>query len=170
MGHSTHWPVLQTWVLPALLGLGLASATGLRTFLPLLMLALAAMGLNDAISSVRPLARQAQRQCADCHVDVHQTRLGRDCAACHNTRSFASAQGLQVHARTRLPLTGAHAAVPCESCHRNQAQGQFTALDTMMSSMNQTSSFLQQQLASLPKIIEHIQKGAKEEKPLKEIQ
>ena len=33
---------LQTWVLPALLGLGLASATGLRTFLPLLMLALAA--------------------------------------------------------------------------------------------------------------------------------
>lgn len=33
---------LQTWVLPVLLGLGLASATGLRTFLPLLMLALAA--------------------------------------------------------------------------------------------------------------------------------
>ena len=33
---------LETWVLPALLGLGLASATGLRTFLPLLMLALAA--------------------------------------------------------------------------------------------------------------------------------
>jgi hypothetical protein len=34
--------VLQTWVLPVLLGLGLASATGLRTFLPLLMLAVAA--------------------------------------------------------------------------------------------------------------------------------
>ena len=33
---------MQTWILPALLGLGLASATGLRTFLPLLMLALAA--------------------------------------------------------------------------------------------------------------------------------
>lgn len=33
---------LQVWILPALLGLGLASATGLRTFLPLLMLALAA--------------------------------------------------------------------------------------------------------------------------------
>lgn len=32
---------LQTWILPALLGLGLASATGLRTFLPLLMLAVA---------------------------------------------------------------------------------------------------------------------------------
>lgn len=33
---------LQMWILPALLGLGLASATGLRTFLPLLMLAVAA--------------------------------------------------------------------------------------------------------------------------------
>ena len=39
---STAAGPLQTWVLPALLGLGLASATGLRTFLPLLMLALAA--------------------------------------------------------------------------------------------------------------------------------
>jgi hypothetical protein len=33
------WPALETWVLPAFLGLGLAAATGLRTFLPLLMLA-----------------------------------------------------------------------------------------------------------------------------------
>ena len=39
---STAVGPMQTWVLPALLGLGLASATGLRTFLPLLMLALAA--------------------------------------------------------------------------------------------------------------------------------
>jgi uncharacterized protein DUF4126 len=33
---------METWILPALLGLGLASATGLKTFLPLLMLAVAA--------------------------------------------------------------------------------------------------------------------------------
>jgi hypothetical protein len=47
---------LQTWILPALLGLGLASATGLRTFLPLLMLALVArfglfgVELNDQMA------------------------------------------------------------------------------------------------------------------------
>ncbi|KPF78051.1 hypothetical protein IP78_11480 [Brevundimonas sp. AAP58] len=47
---------MQTWVLPVLLGLGLASATGLRTFLPLLMLALAAkfglfgIELNDRMA------------------------------------------------------------------------------------------------------------------------
>jgi hypothetical protein len=33
---------MQTWVLPALLGLGLAASTGLKTFLPLLVMAVAA--------------------------------------------------------------------------------------------------------------------------------
>lgn len=46
---------MQVWILPALLGLGLASATGLRTFLPLLMLALAArFGLFD-IRLIEPM-------------------------------------------------------------------------------------------------------------------
>lgn len=39
---AMDFQTLQTWLLPALLGLGLAASTGLRTFLPLLMLALAA--------------------------------------------------------------------------------------------------------------------------------
>lgn len=45
--------LVQTWILPALLGLGLAAATGLRAFLPLLLLAIAArfqlfgVDLND---------------------------------------------------------------------------------------------------------------------------
>ncbi|MBN8552292.1 MAG: DUF4126 domain-containing protein [Caulobacterales bacterium] len=34
--------VMQTWILPAMLGLGLAAASGLRIFIPLLMAALAA--------------------------------------------------------------------------------------------------------------------------------
>lgn len=34
--------LLATWILPALLGLGLAAATGLRAFLPLLLLGIAA--------------------------------------------------------------------------------------------------------------------------------
>lgn len=47
---------MQVWVLPALLGLGLAAATGLRAFLPLLLLALAArlglfgVQLNDQMA------------------------------------------------------------------------------------------------------------------------
>ena len=47
---------METFVLPALLGLGLASATGLKTFLPLLMLSAAArfhwfgITLNDQVA------------------------------------------------------------------------------------------------------------------------
>lgn len=47
---------METWILPALLGVGLAAATGFRTFLPLLMLGLAAkfqlfgMELADAMT------------------------------------------------------------------------------------------------------------------------
>ena len=46
---------LQTWVMPALLGLGLASATGLRTFLPLLMLALAAKFGMFGVRLIEPM-------------------------------------------------------------------------------------------------------------------
>lgn len=47
---------LQTWILPALLGLGLASATGLRTFLPLLMLAVAAKFELFGMRLIEPMA------------------------------------------------------------------------------------------------------------------
>ena len=46
---------MQMWVLPALLGLGLASATGLRTFLPLLMLALAARFELFGVQLIEPM-------------------------------------------------------------------------------------------------------------------
>jgi len=47
---------METWILPALLGLGLAAATGLRTFLPLFMLSVAArfdlfgIGLHENVA------------------------------------------------------------------------------------------------------------------------
>jgi len=59
LSHAALGPaagILQVWVLPGLLGLGLASATGLLTFLPLLMLAvvgrlgLFGINLNDHMS------------------------------------------------------------------------------------------------------------------------
>ncbi len=61
--------------------------------------------------------------CASCHEDVHQGRLGADCARCHTTagwKEIAAAAGMAdraFHERTRYPLRGAHAAVACASCH-----------------------------------------------------
>lgn len=79
----------------------------------------------------------AVRQCASCHTDVHAGRFSRDCASCHDATSFMKASGPQAHARSSLPLTGAHASVPCESCHRDASEGSFTALDTRCVSCHQ---------------------------------
>jgi hypothetical protein len=82
---------------------------------------------HGGLSFDRPRARLAE--CASCHLDVHRGRLGQSCSNCHNTDSFARAASTNPHARTSFPLTGAHAQVPCESCHRNDANGAFTRLD-----------------------------------------
>jgi hypothetical protein len=90
----------------------------------------AAAACGSCHSDLRFAANPTQpRQCVSCHTDVHQSRFGRDCASCHDTRSFNSSPGPQAHARTNLPLTGAHASVPCASCHRGEAAGSYTALD-----------------------------------------
>lgn len=67
--------------------------------------------------------------CASCHVDVHQGKLGTSCADCHNQNSFKLVNGVTIHQRTGFPLTGAHAVISCESCHKTRRNGAFTNLD-----------------------------------------
>jgi hypothetical protein len=58
------------------------------------------------------------RACAACHRDVHRGRLGQRCERCHDAASWAATTfGPDAHRRTAFPLTGRHAAIPCESCH-----------------------------------------------------
>lgn len=62
--------------------------------------------------------------CAGCHSDPHRGEMGTECARCHGARSFIDrAPMARAHVETRFPLTGAHASVDCESCHRPAAQG-----------------------------------------------
>lgn len=71
--------------------------------------------------------RDAQ-QCAACHADPHGGQFserGRsDCRRCHDAHRFAPAVfDLGAHARTAFPLTGAHQAVGCRSCHHTVRPG-----------------------------------------------
>jgi hypothetical protein len=74
---------------------------------------------------VRPLHRQRMvfDRCDACHADVHQgqlgaSRLNRDCDACHSEIRFTPAVfALEAHDSSGFPLTGAHRATPCTSCH-----------------------------------------------------
>jgi hypothetical protein len=59
--------------------------------------------------------------CASCHVDPHKGALGPSCATCHSTSAkFAAATRAFDHTKTAFALTGAHAKVACESCHKNK--------------------------------------------------
>lgn len=73
----------------------------------------------DARGERRPLWKPlAHGECSDCHEDVHQGRLGPECATCHDTNSFEKADRSDFdHDRTRYPLRGRHRTVECGSCH-----------------------------------------------------
>ena len=49
-------------------------------------------------------------------------------ASCHETRTFFDVDAELAHARTSLPLSGAHLQQPCENCHV-QDRVAFTGLD-----------------------------------------
>lgn len=60
--------------------------------------------------------------CVSCHLkdDAHQARYGTACDLCHSTAAWRPATF--DHTLSNFPLTGAHTAVACESCH---ADGRF---------------------------------------------
>jgi predicted CXXCH cytochrome family protein len=67
--------------------------------------------------------------CATCHADVHRGAYAERCASCHTAVSFADVPGLQIHARTTFPLTGAHAQITCRTCHVDDRGGAFAPVD-----------------------------------------
>lgn len=72
-----------------------------------------------------PVQQFAARGCGGCHNDPHLTRLGANCADCHEQRSWYPRQAIADHDRTRFPLIGAHAAVACFRCHAGAEVGNF---------------------------------------------
>jgi hypothetical protein len=66
--------------------------------------------------------RSTPATCASCHAidDVHEGRLGADCAACHSAVGWGDTTDRFDHARTAFALTGRHRDVDCLACHVNR--------------------------------------------------
>jgi hypothetical protein len=56
--------------------------------------------------------------CASCHLDIHETTLGNDCSACHNSDAWTVTQRSFDHKATLFPLFGAHRFADCQDCHQ----------------------------------------------------
>lgn len=70
-------------------------------------------------------------RCMDCHDDFHKGQLVRDnyrpdCNECHTAEGFeGSLYTLERHNNSKFPLTGAHLATPCVSCHLEKEEWSF---------------------------------------------
>ncbi len=76
--------------------------------------------------------------CVSCHAkdDAHNGQFGTDCGTCHSTTAWLPATF--DHARTKFPLTGAHASLSCAKCHINN---NFTKLSTVCASCHADPAF-----------------------------
>ncbi len=78
----------------------------------------------------KPVFRYVGTRCQDCHADIHKRQLGANCEQCHSVRGWQVAiKDIQQH-NNRFPLTGAHAALDCAACHKNEANSRFQIMST----------------------------------------
>ncbi len=77
---------------------------------------------------------QAGTKCADCHADIHRRQFGARCEDCHTVRGWETGRQAAREHSPRFPLTGAHAALDCETCHKGAGAAQFTGLSVQCGS------------------------------------
>jgi hypothetical protein len=71
-------------------------------------------------------ARPIKRECVACHDDFHRGRLSQSCDQCHSPAGWRVTQPLDIHRRTRFPLTGMHVLADCTQCHLRASEQKFT--------------------------------------------
>jgi hypothetical protein len=67
-----------------------------------------------------------KRECASCHEDFHRGRLAQACDTCHVPVGWKTTRPLDIHRRTRFPLTGMHVLADCTQCHLRASEQKFT--------------------------------------------
>jgi hypothetical protein len=67
-----------------------------------------------------------ERQCVSCHEDFHRGRLPQVCDTCHMAAGWKVTRPLEIHRRTRFPLTGMHVLADCTQCHLRASEQKFT--------------------------------------------
>ena len=69
---------------------------------------------------------KVKKNCLSCHQDVHKAKMGNDCEDCHTTRGWEQFDIQKMHLNTNFPISGRHALLDCQSCHKQMPAGDFS--------------------------------------------
>jgi hypothetical protein len=73
---------------------------------------------------------KARTQCVDCHLDMHEGTVGRDCERCHTPKSWIVSNVKQIHQQAGFTLAGTHAVTDCYRCHKSASLLRFENIRT----------------------------------------
>jgi len=62
--------------------------------------------------------KKVANDCYSCHTDVHQAKLGNNCESCHSFNGWENFDIQELHFNTNFPISGRHALIDCQSCHK----------------------------------------------------
>ena len=85
-------------------------------------------GCQECHNGAKPT--ETPETCVGCHRDPHEGRMDGQCYECHTAVAWTDVRQLEQHRRTRMPLTGKHAIIECNACHKRQAERTFSDLPT----------------------------------------
>jgi len=73
---------------------------------------------------------EVKSECTDCHVDIHQGTVGRDCDRCHTPNSWIVNNVTKIHRDKGFALVGSHAVADCARCHTSASKLRFDNINT----------------------------------------
>ena len=73
---------------------------------------------------------KAKMQCVDCHKDMHEGTVSRDCERCHLPKSWIVSNVKQIHQQVGFALEGSHATADCGLCHKSASLLRFENIGT----------------------------------------
>jgi len=82
--------------------------------------------IHAACAACHNATRTIKRACVSCHEDFHRGRLSQSCDTCHSPAGWKVTQPLDIHRRSRFPLTGMHVLADCSECHVRASEQRWT--------------------------------------------
>ena len=72
--------------------------------------------------------KKGKNNCSDCHTDIHENTVGKNCARCHDSRTWIIERVTDLHRMGKFPLLGNHATADCQQCHKSVSSLKFEPL------------------------------------------